>query len=187
MTIRIVATAFVFACSAACDRRDADGHRPASQRAAAPADAAVAPEPVSVAPQPVVPAPPRDRVQAFCEANYRRLIECIDDKAFWNVMATLYFQTDPQLAANPAAKEPWIEMMRDAALTLHREGELANNCRATLDHNKWPTEEQMRRVDAARAQSCAAFGNAYGYMMFGEGVFFEVTSPVDDADAPQAD
>lgn len=126
--------------------------------------------------EPASPATPdRARVHAFCVASFDAMYACVDDAAFWNVMATLYFQSDPQLAGNDAAKEPWIDMMKSVATKLHDEGAYADNCNATLDHNLWPTEEQMRRVEAARAVSCGDFGSAFGYMMFGEGAFHRET------------
>jgi hypothetical protein len=121
----------------------------------------------------------RETVHAFCVANYETQMLCLDDDSYWQIMATLYFQTDPKLAANPAAKEPWIAMMKDVARTLDAEDQLSANCDAAVDHNQWPTRTQIERVNAARDLSCADFGNAFGYMMFGEGAFFVTTSPVD--------
>jgi len=42
-------------------------------------------------------------------------------------------------------------------------------------HNKAPSERSMKLVNDARQQSCAAFGNAFGYMGFHEGAFHEPT------------
>jgi len=140
-----------------------------------PAAADPAPAPSPTSPSPTAAGPSRDVVRAFCIANYKQMMECVDDEAFWNVMGTLYVSTDPQLAKAPNAKQGWIEMMKDVAKTLANSGELEKNCDVTLEHNKWPNAAQMARVASARELSCADFGNAFGYMMFGEGVFFEST------------
>jgi hypothetical protein len=148
------------ACSSSAERDQpepaAEGAEPA--RAGAVADQAAQ-------------GPDRDRVLAFCVANMTTMVECLDDQSFWNILGTLYIGGQPELAANPNAKEGWIEIMKDAVGTLHREGELEPNCEATLEHTLWPTTEQMQKVDEARALSCADFANAFGWMMFGEGVF----------------
>jgi hypothetical protein len=121
--------------------------------------------------------PGRDAVHAFCVANYEQMVECVDDTAFWNIMGTLYVATDPQLAASAGAKQGWIEMMQAVARTLSKEGALAENCDAAVDHNQWPTAAQIARVAAARTLSCADFGNAFGDVMFNEGVFFAPKGP----------
>ena len=115
--------------------------------------------------------PERDRVLAFCVSNMETMVECLDDQSFWDILGTLYVSSQPELADNPSAKDGWIEIMKDAAATLHREGQLDVNCEATLTHTRWPTAEQIAKVDGARSLSCSEFANAFGWMMFGEGVF----------------
>lgn len=135
-------------------------------------DTKTAAEPQSATPEPAA-APERPRVLAFCVANMEKMVQCLDDPSFWNVLATLYAADKPELAANPGGKDAWVGIMKDATRTLHAEGELDDNCEATLGHTRWPTAAQMKKVEAARGLSCAEFGNAFGWMMFGEGVFHE--------------
>ena len=42
-------------------------------------------------------------------------------------------------------------------------------CRGTADAT--PSERSVKAVMAAGRQSCAAFGSAFGYMVFNEGAF----------------
>ena len=111
------------------------------------------------------------RVQRFCEDTLASLRDCLDDDAFWDVMFTVYASQYPDDAAEPGARERWIGVMRDGVAGIHQAGEVAANCRATLEHNRWPTPAQIDRVDRARAASCGDFANAYAWMLFGEGVF----------------
>ncbi len=165
MNRRIVIAIFTIGLLAGCgDRKESP-----------PAAADPPPAPSAQQPAPKPAGPSREEVRAFCIANYKQMMECVDDDAFWNVMGTLYVSTDPQLTKAPNAKEGWIEMMKDVAKTLANADELEKNCDVTLEHNKWPDAAQMARVANARQLSCADFGNAFGYMMFGEGVFFEST------------
>lgn len=138
-----------------------------------PAPEGAEPAPASAAADQAAPGPDRDRVLAFCVANMAAMVECLDDQSFWNILGTLYIGGQPDLAANPNAKEGWIEIMKDAVRALHREGQLEPNCEATLGHTLWPTADQMQKVDEARTLSCAEFANAFGWMMFGEGVFHQ--------------
>ena len=167
MNIRAILASAILCVVAGCGdaRESAPAAAPAQPPAAEPA----------AEPHATPPGPSRDRVREFCIANYQQMMECVDDTSFRNIMGTLYVSTDPELAAAPEAKQRWIDMMKDVAKTLANEGELEKNCDAAIDHNKWPTDEQNERVEDARALSCADFGNAFGYMMFGEGVFFETT------------
>jgi hypothetical protein len=62
-------------------------------------------------------------------------------------------------------------MYKDSFVALVRGKELAQNCDVMLAQNQLPTQKQMELVDQARLQSCAAFGGALGYIIYGEGAF----------------
>lgn len=149
--------------SSACSSSERDQPEPAAE--------VTEPTKAGAASGEAAPEPDRDKVLAFCVANMETMVECLDDPSFWNILGTLYIGGQPELAANPNAKDGWIEIMQDATRTLHAEGQLDDNCEATLGHTRWPTAEQMEKVEEARPLSCAEFANAFGWMMFGEGVF----------------
>jgi hypothetical protein len=113
----------------------------------------------------------RATVHRFCVESLETTVRCADDPAYWDVMATLYLASTGDEGAAPEARQLWIDAMRGMLLGLAQDGELAKNCDATLAHQRWPTAAQMARVNEAGSRSCTEFANAYGWMMFGEGVF----------------
>jgi hypothetical protein len=106
----------------------------------------------------------------FCAQCYFKMMDCFKDAEFWQVFSTMYF-ANTNLTADDTEREHWIGVMKEDLLKLYNERGFEKNCEATLEHNKAPSERSVKAVMAAGRQSCAAFGSAFGYMVFNEGAF----------------
>jgi hypothetical protein len=142
----------VAACSKQAEKQPAEQKPAAVQPAAAPGSAA------AIDPQLI----------QFCAQSYFKMMDCFKDEEFWEVFATMYF-ANTSLAADDVERKHWVGMIKEDLLKLYREHGFEDNCKAALEHNKAPSPRSMKLVNEARAQSCAAFGNAFGYMVFHEG------------------
>jgi hypothetical protein len=58
-------------------------------------------------------------------------------------------------------------------LKLYNEHGFEENCKVSLEHNKAPAQASIQKVSDAAQKSCAAFGSAFGYMVFNEGAFHQ--------------
>lgn len=116
-------------------------------------------------------------VRAFCVRTMHHIAKCFDDDAFWDAHATTFFAAQKQ-PIEPEEKKRWIGMYKDSFATLARGKELEQNCDVMIGENQLPTAEDMKLVDDARAQSCAAFGGALGYVLFSRGAFYKPTDGV---------
>ncbi|MDB4967789.1 MAG: hypothetical protein JWN44_3478 [Myxococcales bacterium] len=157
---------------AACTK----GSPPSNGAAQAPAAAA-----------PAAPTPPTNpaaltfaegsgerQVQSFCIANYQKLGSCFDDPSFWEILATIFFAKNPTMDdGTPRTRAMWIGMRKDDFAGLMREKRVPADCEASIRHSRWPSAATMERVAKARAGACPAFANAFGTMLFVEGVFSE--------------
>jgi hypothetical protein len=108
----------------------------------------------------------------FCARAYFKMMDCFKDDEFWEVFSTMYFASGNQ-AVEEEDRKHWIGVMKEDLLALYNDKEFEKNCEASLRHNKAPTAAHIKTVDAARQQSCSAFGRAFGYMVFNEGVFHQ--------------
>lgn len=106
----------------------------------------------------------------FCAQTYFKMMDCFKDAEFWQIFSTMYF-ANTNLTADDTEREHWIGVMKEDLLKLYNEHGFEKNCEATLAHNKAPSERSVKAVMAAGRQSCAAFGSAFGYMVFNEGAF----------------
>ena len=71
----------------------------------------------------------------------------------------------------PHTRQMWIGMRKDDFAGLIRQHRVRADCQASIRHQRWPKPETMERVVKARADSCPAFANAFGGMLFVEGAF----------------
>jgi len=62
-------------------------------------------------------------------------------------------------------------MRKDDFAALIRDKRVPSDCAVSIEHNRWPAAATIDRVNKAREESCAAFGNAFGSMLFVEGAF----------------
>jgi hypothetical protein len=108
----------------------------------------------------------------FCALSYFKMMDCFKDEEFWEVFATMYF-ANTRLAADDVERKHWVGMLKEDILKLYQEKGFEANCQAALEHNKAPSPSSMKLVNEARAKSCAAFGNAFGYMVFHEGALHQ--------------
>jgi len=143
---------------------------------AAPASGATAaaPAPMSADPNALTFADgsPEKKVQDFCVDNYQKLDKCFGDDAFWQILATLFFAQNPQMDdGTPHARQMWIGMRKDDFAGLLRQKRVRADCQASIRHQRWPKPETMDHVVKARGDSCPAFANAFGSMIFVEGAF----------------
>jgi hypothetical protein len=178
--VRLAAIAMAAACGLGCSQKAAT---PAPATASAPAATASAPAaaaPAATSAQSAAPAPAAPPAAAgdekqmldFCVANYKKLDACFNDDSFWQILATLFFAQNPQMDdGKPHTRALWIGMRKDDFAGLIREKRVANDCKVSLEHNRWPTATAVARVTKARGESCAAFGNAFGSMIFVDGAF----------------
>ena len=115
---------------------------------------------------------PERKLQLFCIDNYRKLDKCFQDDSFWQILATLFFAQNPQMDdGQPRTRSMWIGMRKDDFAALIRDKRVPSDCAVSIEHNRWPTPATIDRVNKAREDSCAAFGNAFGSMLFVEGAF----------------
>lgn len=152
----------VLAATFACKGRE--HHAPAAPPTAAGSGAVAAPRDAAATVDPAV--------RAFCIRSMHHIAKCFDDDAFWDAHATTFFAAQKQ-PIDPEQKKHWIGMYKDSYATLARGKELEHNCDVMLAENQLPTREDMDLVDAASAQSCAAFGGALGYVLFTRGAFYK--------------
>lgn len=111
-----------------------------------------------------------DSAVKFCAQCYFKMMDCFKDNEFWQVFSTMYF-ANTKVAVDEAEREQWIGVMKEDLLKLYNAREFEKNCEASVQHNKAPSEHNMTTVNEAANKSCAAFGSAFGYMVFNEGVF----------------
>ena len=123
-------------------------------------------------PAPAVTTRSKDDLVKFCANTYFKMMDCFKDDEFWQVFATMYF-ANTNLTSDETERTHWIGVMKEDLLKLYNEHGFEENCRVTIEHNKAPTEASIQKVDEAAKQSCAAFGSAFGYMIFNEGVFHQ--------------
>jgi len=106
----------------------------------------------------------------FCVRSYGQMMECFKDDEFWQVFATMYF-ANTNLTSDENERSHWIGIMKEDLLKLYNEHSFEENCKATVQRNKLPTAQSIKKVGDAAKKSCAAFGSAFGYMVFNEGAF----------------
>jgi dsDNA-binding SOS-regulon protein len=151
----------------ACSERKPGTTAPATS--APPSGAALAPDAPKLT---FAEGTPEQKLQLFCIDNYKKLDKCFKDDAFWQILATLFFAQNPQMDdGQPRTRSMWIGMRKDDFAALIREKRVPNDCRVSLEHSRWPTAATIDRVTKARNDSCPAFGNAFGSMLFVEGAF----------------
>ncbi|MCU1278679.1 MAG: hypothetical protein JWM53_2225 [bacterium] len=162
----------------ACSQRTPPSNGPTQPSSAAPA-------PASAAPASAAPTPPSDpaaltfaegteerKLQLFCIGNYQKLDACFEDQSFWEILATIFFARNPGMDdGTPRARSLWIGMRKDDFHGLIREKRVPADCEASIRHSRWPTAAIIDRVTKARSAGCPAFANAFGTMMFVDGVF----------------
>lgn len=123
-------------------------------------------------PEPAATTRSKDDLVKFCANTYFKMMDCFKDDEFWQVFATMYF-ANTNLTSDETERTHWIGVMKEDLLKLYNEHGFEENCRVTIEHNKAPTEASIKKVDEAAKKSCAAFGSAYGYMIFNEGAFHQ--------------
>jgi hypothetical protein len=158
MTRLLVPLVLVVACSKSADpkvEQKPAAAQPAAQEAAA---------------QPPPNTPPDPKLVAFCTRAYFTMMDCFKDDEFWQVFATMYF-ANTNLTSDETDRTHWIGVMKEDLLKLYNEHGFEANCKASLEHNKWPSEKSVKAVGDAAKKSCSAFGSAFGYMVFNEGAF----------------
>ena len=116
--------------------------------------------------------PTQVEAEQFCAKCYFKMMDCFKDAEFWQIFSTMYF-ANTTLTSDDTEREHWIGIMKEDMLKLYNEKGFEENCRATLEHNKGPTTKNIKTVNEAGAKSCSAFGSAFGYMVFNEGVFHQ--------------
>ena len=140
------------ACSKSVDPKPAPAPAPASQPAAGSAS--------------------DPKLVAFCAQCYFKVMDCFKDEQFWQTFSTMYF-ANTNLAVDDAEREHWIGVMKEDMLKLYNEHGFEQNCAASLEHTKPPSEKDVKTVTAAANASCAAFASAFGYMVFNEGALHQ--------------
>lgn len=157
----------------ACSQRTPQATGGAQSAAATPASGAAAP-PSNPAALTFAEGTEERKLQLFCIANYEKLHTCFDDQSFWEVLATIFFAKNPGMDdGTPRARSLWIGMRKDDFAGLIREKRVPADCEASIRHARWPSAATLDRVTKARATACPAFANAFGTMLFMEGVFSE--------------
>jgi hypothetical protein len=106
----------------------------------------------------------------FCVRSYGQMMDCFKDDEFWQVFATMYF-ANTNLTSDETDRTHWIGVMKEDLLKLASDHGFEKNCKTTVQHNKWPSTRSIKNVGEAATKSCAAFGSAFGYMVFNEGAF----------------
>ena len=112
------------------------------------------------------------KLVTFCTRAYFKMMDCFKDAEFWQIFSTMYF-ANTNITVDDGEREHWIGVMKEDLLKLYNEHGFEKNCQATVAHNKAPTEHSINSVNQAAAKSCAAFGSAFGYMVFNEGAFHQ--------------
>ncbi len=149
----VIALAFVAACSKKPD--DKPKQPPAPAPAVTSSGSAADPKLVT-----------------FCAQSYFKMMDCFKDTQFWQTFSTMYF-ANTNLAVDDAERDHWIGVMKEDLLKLYNEHGFEKNCEVSLEHNKAPTEKDVKTVTEAANTSCAAFASAFGYMVFNEGVLHQ--------------
>jgi hypothetical protein len=108
----------------------------------------------------------------FCARNQLKMVNCLNDDQFWDIVSTMYFAKTGQKVGEEERKH-WIGVLKDDVLALYRDRAFEKNCATSLEHNKAPSPRSVSTVTAAREKSCAEFASAFGYMVFQEGAFYE--------------
>lgn len=108
----------------------------------------------------------------FCAQCYFKVMDCFKDEQFWQTFSTMYF-ANTNLAVDEVEREHWIGVMKEDMLKLYKEHGFEQNCQASLEHTKAPSEKDVKAVTAAANTSCAAFASAFGYMVFNEGALHQ--------------
>ena len=124
-------------------------------------------------PEPPATTRSTDDLVKFCTNTYFKMMDCFKDDEFWQVFSTMYFANTNLATNDEDERAHWIGVMKEDLLKLYNDKEFEKNCQATIEHNKLPTEASIKKVDEAAKKSCAAFGGAYGYMIFNEGAFHD--------------
>jgi hypothetical protein len=156
--------------------------KPKDKPKEAPPPAPVAPA-VSPQSKPVVPVPdkltfadgtPEADLLAFCVANQDKMMECFNDAGFWEVLSTLFFAQNLSLDdGTNERREAWIGMRKDDLAQLKKANKFKEDCEAGIRNTVWPTAEARAKVEAARKDSCPAFANAFGRMVFIDRAFHD--------------
>jgi hypothetical protein len=107
----------------------------------------------------------------FCTQNFIQSMKCFEAPGYWDVMTSIYFAKNPNMPADDASKQRWVGMLKDDMNTLARERRFEENCRAMLEHNRWPAPRTVENVTRARSRGCPEFANAFAAMLFSEGAF----------------
>ena len=152
---RLLVVLALAACSKSADKKPAPAPTPASAPATAPA-----------------PAEKDPKLVAFCAQCYFKVMDCFKDADFWQIFSTMYF-ANTNLAVDDVERQHWIGVMKEDMLKLYNEHGFEQNCQASLEHNKAPSEKSVKAVTAAANTSCAAFASAFGYMLFNEGALHQ--------------
>ncbi len=140
---------------------------------AAPGEAEVAAAPSVAAP---TPAPgtrgPQSAVKAFCLRTLGRTSSCLNDDAYWDTLATMYFSASGQ-PVDDQTKQGFIGNLRDDMVKLRNERAFDQNCDRMIEGQKLPTPAQMAAVTATEGKTCAEYAAKLGFLIFHEGVFHQ--------------
>jgi len=117
---------------------------------------------------------PEASLRDFCVANQDKMMDCFADEGFWDVLSTLFFAQNLSLDDGTAERrEAWIGMRKDDLAQLKKANKFKDDCEAAIRNTVWPTAEARAKVEAARKDSCPAFANAFGRMVFVERAFHD--------------
>src|SRR4051812_3055165 len=108
----------------------------------------------------------------FCSLCYFKMMDCFKDAEFWQTFSTMYF-ANTNIAVDDVEREHWIGIMKEDLLKLYNEHGFEENCKASLEHNKAPSDRSVKAVTDAAGRSCSAFASAFGYMIFNEGALHQ--------------
>lgn len=117
---------------------------------------------------------PEAELREFCVANQDKMMECFADEGFWDVLSTLFFAQNLSLDdGTNERREAWIGMRKDDLAQLQKANKFKDDCEAAIRNTVWPTAEARAKVEAARKDSCPAFANAFGRMVFVDRAFHD--------------
>jgi hypothetical protein len=117
---------------------------------------------------------PEAGLRDFCVANQDKMMSCFNDAGFWDVLSTLFFAQNLSLDdGTNERREAWIGMRKDDLASLKKANKFKDDCEAAIRNTVWPTADARAKVEAARKDSCPAFANAFGRMVFVDRAFHD--------------
>jgi hypothetical protein len=117
---------------------------------------------------------PEAELRDFCVANQDKMMSCFSDDGFWDVLSTLFFAQNISLDdGTNERREAWIGMRKDDLAQLKKANKFKDDCEAAIRNTVWPTADARAKVEAARKDSCPAFANAFGRMVFVDRAFHD--------------